>query len=118
MHIGIVVSVSGNEIKDIEGNNNDIKGHPVSYRTVKVNGRYIRGFMTPAFDVDNGIVFVLDRVPLGAAEAEEEPITEETIGETEQPVTEEATEEIEQPITKEATEQYETDEAVITEIEQ
>ena len=63
-HIGIVVNVSGSNITDIEGNNNNIKGHPVSYRTVKVNSRYIRGFMTPKFDVDNGIVFQLSNSPV------------------------------------------------------
>jgi len=78
-HIGIVVSVSGGKITDIEGNNNDLYGHPVSYRTVKVNSRYIRGFMTPQFDVNNGILFTLDRADVNAQEAEtvQEPVTEE-----------------------------------------
>lgn len=44
-HIGIVVSVSGKTIKVIEGNNGD----KVAYRTIQVNGRYIRGFVTPKY---------------------------------------------------------------------
>lgn len=44
-HIGIVVSVSGKSIKVIEGNN----GNAVAYRTIQVNGRYIRGFVTPKY---------------------------------------------------------------------
>lgn len=76
-HIGIVVSVSGNKIKDIEGNNNDKYGHPVSYRTVNINNKYIRGFMTPAFDVNNGIVFILNSSDVSAFD-EEEPQTTET----------------------------------------
>lgn len=44
-HIGIVVSVSGKTIKVIEGNNGDA----VKYRTIQVNGRYIRGFVTPKY---------------------------------------------------------------------
>lgn len=44
-HVGIVVSVSGNNIKVIEGNKR-ISGrtYGVGYRTIKVNGRYIRGY--------------------------------------------------------------------------
>lgn len=44
-HVGIVVSVSGNRIKVIEGN----KGDKVAYRTLSVNGRYIRGYGLPDF---------------------------------------------------------------------
>lgn len=44
-HIGIVVSVSGKTIKVIEGN----MSNAVGYRTLTVNGRYIRGFVTPKF---------------------------------------------------------------------
>lgn len=44
-HVGIVVSVSGSTIKVIEGNKND----SVGYRNIAVNGRYIRGFITPKF---------------------------------------------------------------------
>lgn len=44
-HVGIVVSVSGSTIKVIEGNKND----SVGYRNIAVNGKYIRGFITPKF---------------------------------------------------------------------
>lgn len=45
-HVGIVVSVSGDgTIEVIEGNKNDAVG----YRTVKVNGRYIRGYGIPDY---------------------------------------------------------------------
>ena len=44
-HVGIVVSVTGKNIKIIEGN----KGEAVAYRDMKVNGRYIRGYCVPNF---------------------------------------------------------------------
>lgn len=44
-HVGIVASVSGNTMTIIEGNKNDT----VAYRTMQVNGRYIRGYITPKF---------------------------------------------------------------------
>ena len=44
-HVGIVVSVFGNEIKVIEGNYSD----SVKYRTIAVNCRYIRGYGLPNF---------------------------------------------------------------------
>jgi LysM repeat protein len=44
-HIGIVVSVSGSTIKVIEGNISD----SVGYRSLQINGRYIRGFVTPKY---------------------------------------------------------------------
>lgn len=45
-HVGIVVSVTGNIIRIIEGN----KSESVAYRELKVNGRYIRGYCLPAYD--------------------------------------------------------------------
>ena len=45
-HVGIVVSVSGNTIRVIEGNKNDAVG----YRDIAVNGRYIRGYGVPDFE--------------------------------------------------------------------
>lgn len=45
-HVGIVCEVSGNQITVIEGNKSD----SVSYRTIKVNGRYIRGYCLPNYD--------------------------------------------------------------------
>ena len=44
-HVGIVVSVSGSTIKVIEGN----KSNAVGYRTLSVNGRYIRGYCIPNY---------------------------------------------------------------------
>lgn len=44
-HIGAVVSVSNNKIKVIEGN----KSGNVDYREIPVNGKYIRGFVTPNY---------------------------------------------------------------------
>lgn len=44
-HVGVVVSVSGNTIKVIEGNKSDAVG----YREIAVNGRYIRGYGLPDY---------------------------------------------------------------------
>jgi hypothetical protein len=44
-HIGYVVSCDGNAIKVIEGNISD----SVGYRTLAVNGQYIRGFAVPDY---------------------------------------------------------------------
>ena len=46
-HVGIVESVSGNTITVIEGNMGS--GHVVGRRSLAVNGRYIRGFITPNY---------------------------------------------------------------------
>lgn len=45
-HVGMVEKVVGNDITVIEGNMN---GGMVGRRTLKVNGRYIRGFITPNY---------------------------------------------------------------------
>ena len=44
-HIGIVVSVSGSTIRVIEGN----ISNAVGYRNLAVNGKFIRGFVTPKY---------------------------------------------------------------------
>lgn len=44
-HIGMVVSVINNTITVIEGN----KGNKVDTRSIKVNGRYIRGYCLPNY---------------------------------------------------------------------
>ncbi len=44
-HVGIVQNVSGTSITVIEGNKDDTVGT----RSVKVNGRYIRGYITPDY---------------------------------------------------------------------
>lgn len=50
-HVGIVVSVSGSSIKVIEGN----YSNTVKYRTLSVNGKYIRGYIVPKFPKDDDI---------------------------------------------------------------
>lgn len=44
-HVGIVVAVSGTNITVIEGN----KGQAVAYRSVQINGKYIRGYCVPNY---------------------------------------------------------------------
>ena len=44
-HVGIVCGVDGNVVSVIEGNKND----SVAIRTVKVNGRFIRGYCLPNY---------------------------------------------------------------------
>lgn len=44
-HVGIVVSVTGGNMKIIEGNKSD----SVSYRAIAVNARYIRGYGAPKY---------------------------------------------------------------------
>lgn len=44
-HVGIVISCDGSTIKVIEGN----KSNTVGYRNIAVNGKYIRGFITPHY---------------------------------------------------------------------
>ena len=50
-HVGLVECVNNNDITVIEGNKND----GVERRTVKVNGRYIRGYGVPKYDTDLSI---------------------------------------------------------------
>lgn len=47
-HVGIVEKVSGSTITVIEGNKNDAVGR----RTIKVNGKYIRGYGLPKYTAD------------------------------------------------------------------
>lgn len=47
-HIGTVESVSGSTITVIEGN----YSNAVKRRTMQVNGKYIRGYITPKYDAD------------------------------------------------------------------
>lgn len=47
-HVGIVEKVEGNTITVIEGNKNDA----VARRTIKVNGKYIRGYGLPKYDTN------------------------------------------------------------------
>lgn len=44
-HVGVVVSVNGSTMKVIEGN----KNNAVGYRTLAINGKYIRGYGLPDY---------------------------------------------------------------------
>ncbi|MCC8128292.1 MAG: CHAP domain-containing protein [Clostridiales bacterium] len=44
-HVGVVYSISGSTMKIIEGNKSDTVG----YRSMAVNGTYIRGYITPDY---------------------------------------------------------------------
>ena len=44
-HVGIVTAVAGSKMTIIEGN----KGNAVAYRTMQVNGKYIRGYGLPDY---------------------------------------------------------------------
>ena len=68
-HIGIVTKVGGGTFVVTEGNMN---GGKVGKRTVKVNGRYIRGFITPDFDM---IARKLGGTSGGTADKTAEPTT-------------------------------------------
>lgn len=45
-HVGVIEKVSNGEYTVIEGNKNDAVGR----RTVKINGKFIRGFITPKYE--------------------------------------------------------------------
>lgn len=45
-HVGIITAVAGQSMTVLEGNMSD----KVGYRTMSINGRYIRGFCLPAFE--------------------------------------------------------------------
>lgn len=51
-HIGVVESVSGNQISVIEGNKNNAVGR----RTIPVGWGYIRGYATPKYNAESKIV--------------------------------------------------------------
>lgn len=63
-HIGIVISVSGNDIVVIEGN----YSNAVKRRYLEVNDRYIRGYGVPKYDVENSVETV--EKPEAAADLE------------------------------------------------
>lgn len=46
-HVGIVTNINENTITVIEGN----KNKKVDTRTIQINGRYIRGYITPIYNV-------------------------------------------------------------------
>lgn len=47
-HVGIVTSVDGGKITVVEGNKNEAVG----IRKINVNGKYIRGYITPRYDAE------------------------------------------------------------------
>lgn len=55
-HVGIVVDVSRETFMVIEGNYQNA----VKERVMQINGRYLRGFATPNYDVSNGSEKVAD----------------------------------------------------------
>lgn len=64
-HVGVVVSVSGNSIKVVEGN----ISNSVGYRNIAVNGKFIRGYGLPNYAKDIN-------VPIKApAEERTEPVS-------------------------------------------
>ncbi len=48
-HVGLVTAVKGNKIQVMEGNKHDA----VAERTIEINQRYIRGYITPKFSGDS-----------------------------------------------------------------
>lgn len=69
-HVGVVEKLSGNDMTIIEGN----YSNSVKRRTLKVNGKYIRGYIVPKFDA--------------------EPVVNPEPGETEAPKNEETPKEV------------------------
>lgn len=65
-HVGIVASVSGDSIRVIEGNISD----SVGYRTIKVNGRYIRGYGVPKYAGKETPAVAGNGAPAGAQAAQ------------------------------------------------
>ena len=64
-HVGMVVAVSGKTIRVIEGN----KDNAVGYRTLSVNGKYIRGYCLPDYAARAAAEKVVVRQPELKAEA-------------------------------------------------
>lgn len=58
-HVGMVVAVNGTYITVIEGNKNDAVG----YRSMSVNGRYIRGYCLPDYASKADTKATADAVP-------------------------------------------------------
>lgn len=68
-HIGIVEFCVGDSITVIEGNFQNAVGR----RLIKVNGKYIRGFITPHYDEEKPVV-VEEETPVVETPAEEKPV--------------------------------------------
>lgn len=82
-HVGIVVSVSGSTIRVIEGNMNNAVG----YRTIQVNGRYIRGYCLPnyASKAAAGASEEKPKAPATSATEEKKPSSANTAPQTVKP---------------------------------
>lgn len=65
-HVGIVANVSGNVITVVEGN----YSNSVKERTLKVNGKYIRGYGVPKYDDDGTSIKPAEQKPV-----EVQPVT-------------------------------------------
>lgn len=75
-HVGVVEKVSGNDMTIIEGNYDSADADRVDgveRRSLKVNGRYIRGYIVPKFNADSSI----EDEPV--APAEPAPVEEYTL---------------------------------------
>lgn len=70
-HVGVVEKSADGEFTVIEGN----YSNRVKRRTMKVNGRYIRGFITPKYDPEPAEVPEVEEAP----KAEEAPKVEEVV---------------------------------------
>lgn len=80
-HTGIVVAVDGNKITVREGN----KGKTIGNRTLEIDGRYIRGYITPRFDDKQTITGELSDIPTkpkNTQETSESVVSEWIIGNT------------------------------------
>lgn len=60
-HTGIVSAIKGNDFTVIEGNYKDTVG----YRKMKVDGKYIRGYITPKYDVKKSVNQIAKEVIAG-----------------------------------------------------
>lgn len=78
-HVGIVIKVDGNKITLREGNKNGTIGN----RTIDVNGKFIRGFITPHFEDD---LEEKEDKPINSSAKEEKP-QEEAKNEVKSPYT-------------------------------
>ena len=63
-HVGIIYATDGNKLTVIEGNKND----SVDFRSLNINGRYIRGYCLPDYASAGGTV-TKDVIALNASES-------------------------------------------------
>ena len=72
-HVGIVIKVDGDTMTVREGNKNGSVGN----RSVKINGRYIRGFITPPYEAEEE---QKEQQTANSTPAEEKPVNEADSG--------------------------------------